>query len=150
MPVAPASAIAERLASIHLVSADTRKAVSTMQENGTQPEFAECFQFPDAVRLLWEGTQKALGEWGMDQKDLLSLCDIIVRLADHRLLLIAKCGSPGGSEEVADQVQHYRKMASDLLQWAAASVTEPDWSAIAEKLKSVDAAPLQFLGQPRE
>jgi hypothetical protein len=107
-----------------------------MQENGTQPQFAECSQFPEAVRLLWEGTQKALDEWGTDRSDLVSLCDIIVRLADHRLQVVASCGSPPGSEQVAEQLRHYRRLASDLLQWAAKPPPEPDWAKVADKLPS--------------
>jgi hypothetical protein len=112
-----------------------------MSENGNQHEFAECLQFPEAVRLLWEGTQKALEEWGMDRSDLVSLCDIVVRLADHRLLLIAKCGSPPGSEQITEQVRHYRNLASELLRWASAPPPEPDWGKVAEKLQSVGATP---------
>lgn len=120
-----------------------------MQESEIQTVFAECFRFPEAVRLLWEGAQKTLAEWGMDPEDLASLCGIIVRLADHRLLLIDKCGSPPGSEKVANQVRHYREQASKLLQWAAAPAPDPDWASIAERLKSNGAAIFESRNQTR-
>ena len=121
-----------------------------MPRSGNDQEFPECFQFPEAVRLLWEGTQKAVEEWGLDRSDLASLCDIVVRLADHRLMVIEVCGSPPGSEKVAEQVRHYRELASDLLRSAGASPPEPAWGEVAEKLRSVGAAPLDFPTLPKE
>jgi hypothetical protein len=126
----------------HLAEPGTRKAVNVMPRNEAHPELAECFQLPEALRLLWEGMQKALEEWGLDRSDLASLCDVVVRLADHRLLVIQAKGSPPGSETIADQVRHYRKLASDLYRWAVASPPEPDWGQVAEKLRSVGADPL--------
>ena len=121
-----------------------------MPENGTRLEYAKCSQFPEALRLLWEGTHKA-ADAGIDTDDLVSLCDIIVRLADHRLLrLTAQYAPSTEGVEAADQVRHYRKMASDLLQWATAPMPEPDWAAVAESLKSVGAAPLELQDQPGE
>ena len=81
---------------------------------------------------------------------LAALCDIVVRLADHRLMLIEVCCSPPGSEKVAEQVRHYRQLASDLLRSAAASPPEPDWGAVAEKLRSVGPTPLDFPTLPGE
>ena len=107
-----------------------------MPGNGNHQEFPECFQFPEAVRLLWEGTQKAVEEGGMAQSDLDALCDIVVRLADHRLMLIEACGSSPGSEKVMEQVRHYRELASHWLRSAAVSPPEPDWGGVAEKLRS--------------
>jgi hypothetical protein len=106
-----------------------------MQDNGTKPESAERFRFPESVRLLWEGTRKAIDR-GIDTKDLVSLCDIIVRLADHRLLLIqAECGIPAAeSQEAVNELRHYRKLASDLLQWASRPMPEPDWAVITESM----------------
>jgi hypothetical protein len=121
-----------------------------MPRTGNQEEYPECFQFPEAIRLLWDGTQKALEEWGLDRSDLASLCDIVVRLADHRLMVIEACGSPLGSEKVAEQVRQYRQLAADLLRKAAASPTEPDWGEVAQKLRSVGAAPLDFPALPKE
>ncbi|MHB1424880.1 MAG: hypothetical protein ACYC3I_17045 [Gemmataceae bacterium] len=102
------------------------------------------------MRSLWEGTRKAL-ERGIDHDDLVSLCNIIIRLADHRLLFIQVKGDPASAEnkEAAEQLRLYRKLASDLLQWATKPVPEPDWAAIAENLKSVGAAPLEVSDQPR-
>jgi hypothetical protein len=121
-----------------------------MPANGTQPQVAECSHFPEAVRLLWEATQKAVEEWGTDRSDLVSLCDIIVRLAEHRLLVIASCGSPPASEQIAEQVRHYRQLASDLRQWAAKPPPEPDWAKVADKLLSADAAPLDITPSVKE
>jgi len=114
-----------------------------MQENGTKPEHAERFRFPEAVSLLWEGTRKAI-DGGIDTKDLVSLCDIIVRLADHRLLFTqVECGSSTAeSQDVANQLRQYRKLASELLQWASRPMPEPDWAVIAERTRSVESAPL--------
>jgi hypothetical protein len=114
-----------------------------MQENGTKPELAERFRFPEAVRLLWEGTRKAI-DGGIDTKDLVSLCDIIVRLADHRLLSIQSgCNLPAAeSQEATNQLWHYRKLASDLLQWASRPMPEPDWAVIADRMASGGTGPL--------
>lgn len=116
-----------------------------MQKKETDQEISERFQSPEAVRLLWEGTRKAL-DGGLDNDDLVSLCDIIVRLADHRLLILqVKCDPPSVEAEIAaEQLRTYRKMASDLLQWAKKPAPEPDWAAVAESLKSAGAAPLDF------
>lgn len=115
-----------------------------MQEKETHQESFERFHSPEAVRLLWEGTRKAI-DGGVDHDDLVSLCDIIVRLADRRLLIIQAKGdlSAAQSEAAAEQFRHYRKMASELLQWAKQPAPEPDWAAIAEHLKAVGAAPLE-------
>src|SRR5947209_19704747 len=99
-----------------------------MPDNGPQPGLAD---FPEALRLLWEGTWKA-AEWGIDRADLVSLCDIIVRLADHRLMFIEAKGSPPGSEHIADLVRHYHKLAADLHRWAVTPPPEPDWGKVAE------------------
>jgi 3-methyladenine DNA glycosylase/8-oxoguanine DNA glycosylase len=87
----------------------------------------------------------------MDHDDLVSLCDIIVRLADQRLLILqAKCQSDTSEfEEVAKQLRPYRQMASELLQWAKKPAPEPDWAAVEANLKAVGAAPLDLSDQPR-
>lgn len=115
-----------------------------MQKNENHQEFPECFQFPDSIRLLWEGTQKALEDWGMDRRDIESLCDIVVRLADHRLMVIQVCGAPRGSEGIAERVRHYRNLADDLLRSAAAPRPEPPWNEVGERLHSAGASPLDF------
>ncbi len=122
-----------------------------MQENENHQGSPEYLPSTDAVRLLWEGTRKAL-DGGVDHDDLVSLCDIVVRLADHRLLFIqAKCdGSSAESQAAADQLRRYRALASSLLQWAAKPAPEPDWDGIAERLESVGADPLGRESQPKE
>ncbi len=75
-----------------------------MPEKGANWESGEHLQSSDAVRLLWEGTRKTL-DGGMDTKDLVSLCDIIVRLADHRLLIISAASLSAELEEAAKQIQ---------------------------------------------
>lgn len=119
-----------------------------MQETGANWEPAEHLQSSDAVRLLWEGTRKAL-DGGMDTKDLASLCDIIVRLADHRLLIIRAASSSAETEEAAKQIQYYRELAADVLQRASRPAPEPDWAAVAESLASAGAAPLELPSQSR-
>jgi hypothetical protein len=86
----------------------------------------------------------------MDRRDLVSLCDIIVRLADHRLLVIASSGSPPGSEQVAERVRHYRQLASEMLQRASRLPSEPDWAKVADKLHSAGLAPLDLTAHPKE
>jgi hypothetical protein len=116
-----------------------------MRENGTRRQSPEYFSSSEAVHLLWEGTRKAL-DGGVDHDDLVSLCEIIVRLADDRLLFIqARSDSPSTEvQEVANLLLRYRTMASDLLQWATKPTSEPDWAVIAEKLESIAAAPLEL------
>lgn len=120
-----------------------------MQENGTKPELAESLRFPEAVRLLWEGTRIAI-DGGIDTKDVVSLCDIIVRLADHRLLFVqAQHGiAATESQEAANQLRHYRKLASDLHQWAARPMPEPEWAVIAGRMASVGVNSPQLQSQP--
>lgn len=122
-----------------------------MEQNGTKPELAEALRFPEAVRLLWEGTRKAI-DGGIDTKDVVSLCDIIVRLADHRLLFVQSERSipSGESQEAADQLRQYRKLASDLLQWASRPMPEPAWALTAEREASVESNSPEFQSQPGE
>jgi hypothetical protein len=94
--------------------------------------------------LLWEATEKALGEAGMDRNDLASLCSIIVRLSDHRLLLIQAKYSSGEFEQAAKQVQHYRQLAWDRLQWASKSLPEPDWAEIDKRIQTTAVPALDF------
>ncbi len=119
-----------------------------MSENENHQGFPKRFRSPESVRLLWEGTRKAL-DGGIDTEDLVSLCRVIVRLADDRLLILQSCAPSAESQEVAEQLQHYRKLASDLLQWATKPAPEPDWASLSEKLKSVGDAPLDLEDQPR-
>jgi hypothetical protein len=119
-----------------------------MSEKGIQPvafgylsiNVNEVSHLSESVRLLWEGTDKALRQAGMDRSDVVSLCDIIVRLSDHRLLIIqAKHPSPE-SEQAADQVRHYRQLAWDRLQWASKPLPEPDWSEIDKRIQAAALA----------
>jgi hypothetical protein len=120
-----------------------------MQQKGTPPDVSMRPQLYDGVRLLWEGTRKTLDD-GIDPKDLVSLCDIIVRVADHRLLIIkATCGAEEG-EEAAKQIRHYRDLAAEVLREASKPAPEPDWAAVAESLTAAGAAPLEFPGQSRQ
>jgi hypothetical protein len=112
-----------------------------MPESAIQPQFTVS---PEAVRLLWEGTRKAVEEWGMDSEDLASLCDIIVRLVDHRLLVLASCEAAPESAQVAEKLQSYRQQAMDWLQRARRQPVEPDWNEVAAKLQAAGAAPLEY------
>ena len=118
-----------------------------MSENFSPQKSLDWCCSADAVRQLWVGTRKAMEE-GIDTEDLIALCGIIVRLADHRLLR-ESCNPTGESDEAAEQLRKYRKLASDLLQWASAAAPEPDWAGIAQRLESVGAAPLETQVQPR-
>jgi len=114
-----------------------------MQEKGANWESSEHSQSADAVRLLWEGTRKAL-DGGIDTKDLVALCDIIVRLADHRLLIIQTAPPSAETAEAVKDIRQYRDLAADVLHRASKPAPEPDWSAVAESLASVGAAPLEL------
>jgi hypothetical protein len=96
-----------------------------------------------AVRLLWEATEQALREGGMDTADVASLCDLVVRLADHRLLVAAR--RPGGPRdgEVAE-LESCRKQAAELLQFASAPRPDQDYEKLAadrEKLEGRSEEP---------
>jgi len=119
-----------------------------MQENGIQRESSRCARSLDSVRLLWEGTQKALAE-GLDTEDLVTLCGIVVRLAEHGLLVGASASASSECEQDAEQLRSYRNKASNLLRWVSTPAGEPDWAGIAERLKSAGAAPLEIQDQPR-
>jgi hypothetical protein len=121
-----------------------------MQDDGVNQELSDSFDSPDAVRLLWEGTRKALNG-GIDTKDLAALCDIIVRLADHRLLIMqVKCDPHLAETEAAvKQLRCYRDLAASVLQKASKQAPEPDWTAVAKSLESAGAAPLELPSQSR-
>jgi hypothetical protein len=119
-----------------------------MKDNGTHRESLKCARSLDTVRLLWEATRRVIAE-GIDTEDLVALCGLVVRLAEHRLLDGASCPPSAESEQAAEQLRSYRNMASDLLQWANTPAHEPDWAGLAERLKSAGAAPLEIQDQPR-
>src|SRR5262245_23585903 len=116
-----------------------------MPEKESQIGIADGSRLPssEAVRLLWEGTQRALDELGMDRSDLASLCDIIVRLANHSALVIEAKLSHPESHPIVEQIRHYRELASDLLRWASMPAPEPNWRQVSEKLRSVGAPTLE-------
>jgi hypothetical protein len=116
-------------------------------ENVSSQKSLDCWRSAEAVRLLWEGTRKAIDD-GIDTDALIALCEVIVRLADHRLLRESNSSSCE-SEKAAEQLRHYRRLASDLLQWASAQAPEPDWERLAQRLETIGAAPLQTSVQPR-
>jgi hypothetical protein len=79
----------------------------------------------------------------MDSEDVASLCDIIVRLADHRLLILASCKVAPESQQVAERLQSYRQLAADWLQRATRRPAEPDWNEVAARLQAAGADPLE-------
>src|SRR5262245_17317093 len=102
----------------------SRKAVAAVPENAISQKPLDSSHSVEPVRLLWEGTRQAI-EHGIDTEDLIALCGIIMHLADHRLLRHS-CTSSGESDEGDEQLRQYRKLASDLLQWASTPAPEPD------------------------
>jgi hypothetical protein len=127
-----------------LAKSSSRMAVHVMPKKQSQAGAdGSGFQSSVAIRLLWEGTQKALEELGMDRGDLVSLCNIIVRLADHSVLHIeARVPHPESNQGV-EQIRHYRELASNLLRWASTPAREPDWREVSEKLRSEGAPALE-------
>lgn len=118
-----------------------RKGHDNMSENAT-PQESQHAPSLEAVRLLWEGTRKAL-ERGLDHADLTALCDIISRLADHRL---ARMEAGLESDRDAEQLRRCRDESRQMFQWATKPVPEPDWNAVNERLKAEGLAPLELEG----
>jgi len=114
-----------------------------MVNDATPPEVNEAVHFAESVRLLWEGTrQVCYGGIATDQ--LAALCSIVAGLAEHRIRRLQCAPHSTESSAAIRQLQDYHEAALALLAWVKAPVPEPDWSAVAESLKSVGAAPLEF------
>lgn len=116
-----------------------------MAKDEIHPEHGEAVYFAESIRLLWEGTRNVV-YGGIDTKDLASLCDIIIRLADDRLLYIQVKCDPNSAEieEAAKQIRQYREQAAEIHRRTSKPAPEPDWAAITASLSSDGAAPLEL------
>lgn len=110
-------------------------------ESSAEPN--ESSLFAESVGLLWEGT-KRVTYGGIDTDDLAVLCSIVVRVAEHRLLRLQSSVKSSESARAIEQLQNYRESALKLISSMNRRLTEPDWDAIAERLASVGATPLDF------
>jgi hypothetical protein len=114
-----------------------------MAKEETHPEVNEALHFAESVRKLWEATRQVV-YGGIDTNDLASLCAIVARLAEDRLLLL-QSGSPSSESDAAiAQLRDYRDEAQKLLSWTKTPTPEPDWSAVAEQLALAGAPPLEY------
>ena len=120
-----------------------------MVKDATHPEVNEPVHFAESVRLLWEGTRQVC-YGGIDTDHLASLCSIVAGLAEHRILRLQSGPRSTESATAIQQLRDYHESALALLAWAKAPAAEPDWSAVAKKLASVGAVPLEFQKQSRE
>lgn len=119
------------------------KGGDKMAKDMTHPEVNEALHFAESVRLLWEGTrQVCYGGIATDQ--LATLCSIVAALAERRIWYLQSALPSPDSSAAIQQLQGYHDSALALLAWVTAPPPEPDWSAVAESLKSVGAAPLEF------
>ena len=87
--------------------------------------------FPESVRLLWEATEAALQDFGLDYKHAAALASVIVRLADERLSVIDDHGRPGGHEDARQRLLYYRDKAAKLLAVVKAPRPDEDFEKIA-------------------
>lgn len=112
-----------------------------MAKDVPHPEVNEPLHFAESVRLLWEGTRQVC-YGGIDPDQLAALCSIVAGLAEQRIRYLQSVSRSPESSAAIQQLQDYHESALALLAWVKAPAPEPDWSAIAEKLASVGAAPL--------
>jgi hypothetical protein len=119
------------------------KGDGKMVKDAIPPEVNEPLHFAQSVRLLWEGTRQVC-YGGIDTDQLATLCSIVARLADERILRLQSGPDSASSAAAIQQLRDYHESALALLAWAKAPSPEPDWSALAEKLASVGAAPLEL------
>ena len=111
---------------------------------GIVREVNEAAHFAESVRLLWEATQRVV-YGGIDTDDLVELCSIVVRLAEHRLLRLQSGAGSTDSAKAIEQLRECRDAALKVLEAVKAPAPEPDWSAVAAALSTVGAAPLEYL-----
>ena len=114
-----------------------------MVKDATHPEVTEPLHFTESVRLLWEATRQVC-YGGIDTDELAALCSIVAGLAERRMLRLQSGPRSTESATAIQQLRDCHESALALLAWAKAPAPEPDWSAVAEKLASVGAAPLEF------
>lgn len=119
------------------------KGRGNMVKDVTQPEVDEPLHFAEGVRLLWEGTRQVC-YGGIDTDQLATLCSIVAGLAEQRIRYLQSAPRSTESFAAIQQLQDYHESALALLAWVKAPTPEPAWSAVAESLKSVGAAPLEF------
>jgi hypothetical protein len=92
--------------------------------------------FPESVRLLWEATETALQDFGLDYRNAEALAGVIVRLADERISFIDHHGRPGEHEDTRQRLLYYRDKAAKVL--AVVNAPRPDLDF--EKLAAERAA----------
>jgi hypothetical protein len=114
-----------------------------MVMNEIHPETDEALHFAESVRLLWEGTRQVV-YGGIDTDDLGTLCSIVARVAERRLLRLQSAPQSSELESVIKQLQDSHDSALVLLAWIKTPTPEPNWSTVAHKLASVGAASLEF------
>jgi hypothetical protein len=127
---------------MHAKAHASLKGSGNMENDVTQPEVNEALHFAESVRLLWEGTRQVC-YGGIDTDQLASLCSIVAGLAEQRIRYLQSAPRSPESSAAIQQLQDYHESALALLAWVKAPAPEPDWSAVAESLKSVGAAPLE-------
>lgn len=113
-----------------------------MANEAIHPEADDARHFAESVNHLWEATRRVV-YGGIDTKDLASLCSIVARLAEHRILRLESGNNSSKSAQAIKQLRDYREEALKLLAWTKTPAPEPDWSAVAGKLASVGAPPLE-------
>ena len=127
---------------MHAKTCASSKGGCEMAKDANHPEGNEPAHFADSVRLLWEGTRQVC-YGGIDTDQLSSLCSIVAGLAEHRIRLLQSTPRSTESDAAIQQLRDYHESALALLAWLKAPIPEPDWSAVAEKLASVGASPLE-------
>lgn len=128
---------------MHAKARTFSKGGGNMTKDAIQPDVNEALHFAESVRLLWEGTRQVC-YGGIDTDQLAALCSIVAGLAEKRIRRLQSTPIVAESSAAIQQLQDYRESALALLAWLKAPAPEPDWSAVAESLKSVGAAPLEF------
>ena len=127
---------------MHVKKQAFSKSGGKMVNDATHPEVNEPLHFAESVRLLWEGTRQVC-YGGIDTDQLAALCSIVAGLAEKRIRYLQSAPRSPESSAAIEQLQDYHESALALLAWVKAPAPEPDWSAVAEKLASVGAAPLE-------
>ncbi len=114
-----------------------------MADEAIHPEGSDALYFAQSVGLLWEGTRRVI-YGGIETDHLIALCSVVAQVCERRLARLQSGPHSAESDKAIEELRNYHRAALELLAWAKTPTPEPEWSAVAEKLASVGAAPLDF------
>lgn len=114
-----------------------------MANEAIHPEASDALYFAESVGLLWEGIRRVV-YGGIETDHLIALCSVVAQVCERRIARLQSGPQSTESDKAIQELHGYHRSALELLAWSKTPTPEPDWSAVAEKLASVGAAPLDF------